>query len=180
MSEHFSLSANVVPFLVMRTASLISARRLADWVVWPSADTSAGLLAEGSTKGRTRSAVLRFRLCFFVRPEHVAGLKSPRIKARSCHEGNASKINFFHRSHSHVAEFSAGHTIGRLILRAAMSSPADTRVSSVFRHLRAIKKTLQDAIFDARYVWKVRMRHVGALRFGFAGSRRPQTRPRSD
>ena len=51
--------------------------------------------------------------------------------------------------------------------------------SSIPRHLHVTEKTPQDSIFD-EYVWSDETCHVGGLKFGFAGSRRPQTRLRLD
>jgi hypothetical protein len=57
--------------------------------------------------------------------------------------------------------------------------PTTTQGSSIFQHLSATKKLLQDATIDSRYVWGSEVCHVRGLKM-FSGSRQLSTWLRSD
>jgi hypothetical protein len=61
-----------------------------------------------------------------------------------------------------------------------MPTSATSRGSSILQLLSATKKVLQDAIVDARYVWRGEMGHARGLIFEFAGPWPPQMKLRSD
>ena len=62
---------------------------------------------------------------------------------------------------------------------STIPTPTPSLSFSISHNLRPTKKIPQDVIFD-EYVQSDESRHVGGLKFGFVGSRRPQKRLRLD
>jgi hypothetical protein len=61
-----------------------------------------------------------------------------------------------------------------------MPTSAASRGSSILQLLTTTKKVLQDAIVDARYIWRSEMGHARGLKFEFAGRWSPQMKLRSN
>ena len=61
--------------------------------------------------------------------------------------------------------------VGRQLI-STMSDPTAGQCSSISQHLRETKKVLQGVVFNAKYVWSVKIRCV-RLTLKFTASRRP-------